>query len=263
MATKSLSSKRTAGPFLFLLAIGAVGCSKAGEEQPKDQPRSFNSTEEQPKDQPRSFNSTVSFRVYTLTEWYGVIQSIGTTPCKLPLEIPPGQPWLVEPIEPMDMNRIQQEVQANGIPGLRLPIATDDDLAHLQGLTGLRRLYLSQTRVTDAGLEHLKGLTGLQWLNLEGTKVTDAGLEHLKGLTGLQWLNIVDTKVTDAGLEHLKGLTGLQELYLGGTKVMDAGLEHLKGLTGLQRLYLRGTKVTDAGVAELQKSLPRSWIAFR
>jgi hypothetical protein len=31
----------------------------------------------------------------------------------------------------------------------------------LKGLTGLKDLFLSQTKVTDAGLAHLKGLTGL------------------------------------------------------------------------------------------------------
>jgi hypothetical protein len=56
----------------------------------------------------------------------------------------------------------------------------DADLAHLEGLTGLRVLSLRDTRVGDAGLAHLKGLTGLQNLDLFRTGVGYAGVEELQ-----------------------------------------------------------------------------------
>ena len=67
------------------------------------------------------------------------------------------------------------EVEAQGIPGLKLRDATDADLEHLKGLTGLQYLSLGGTQVTDGGLEHLSGLTALRWLELSDAQVTDAG----------------------------------------------------------------------------------------
>jgi hypothetical protein len=179
---------------------------------------------------PKAFNSAVPFNVYAVIGEEH--QLVGSTPSDRPLTIPPCEWWYVEPLPPVDMEKVSQEVEAQRIPGLRLWDATDADLGHLKGLTELQRL------------------------NLEGTKVTDAGLEHLEGLTALQRLDLAYTQVTDAGLKHLQGLTALQYLYLGGTQVTDAGLVHLEGLTALQQLVLFRTKVTDAGVEQLKKSLP-------
>ena len=78
--------------------------------------------------------------------------------------------------------------------------------------------------VTDAGLVHLEGLTNLQSLHLSETQITDAVLVHLKGLTSLE----INTQVTGAGLVHLKGVTNLQSLNLNRTQVTDAGVAELK-----------------------------------
>ena len=82
--------------------------------------------------------------------------------------------------------------------------ATDVELAHLQGLTQLKVLFLMDTQVTDVGLAHLRGLTGLQVLDLRGTQVTDVGRAHLHGLTGLQVLLLDRTQVTEAGRAQLR-----------------------------------------------------------
>jgi len=219
-------------------ALWAAGSSRAGEEA-----------------QPKAFNSAVAFHVWAVIS--GSDQFVGRTPSEVPLTIPPCQLWYVEPLRPVDMAKVRQEVEAQKIPGLKVDGATDADLEHLKGLTGLERLDLDHTKVTDAGLVHLKGLTALQWLELWGTQVTDAGLEDLKGLQSLQRLSLSYTQVTDAGLAHLKGLTALQGLYLMGTQVTDAGLVHLRGLKALQYLNVVDTKVTDAGVEDLRKSLLR------
>jgi hypothetical protein len=80
---------------------------------------------------------------------------------------------------------IDMDEDAPGMPVLGINFAgsrelTDAGLAHVKGLTTLRSLDLSRTRVTDAGLVHLTGLNQLQILNLTGTKVTDAGVRSLQ-----------------------------------------------------------------------------------
>ena len=260
-----------------VIAAGLVGCHGArneGRQLAKPYPA-------------RQFNSKMAFDVMVLVDTDQPSRRIGRTPADKPLELPACEAWWVAPAAApaAPVEEVAAEVKAQRIPGLLLNYAKDADLAHLKGLTGLRRLNLNDAKVTDAGLEHLADMTALQTLVLSGTAVTDAGLahlkslrrlqmldlwstavtgaglEHLKGGTGLRTLRLADTKVADAGLEHLRGLRGLRELDLRFTKVTDAGLKQLKGLTGLRMLYLAGAKVTDAGVAELQGHLPEVKIA--
>ena len=54
---------------------------------------------------------------------------------------------------------------------------TDVGLAHLRGLTRLRKLILAGTRVTDAGLDQLATFSDLRQLDLEGSLVSQAGIE--------------------------------------------------------------------------------------
>jgi hypothetical protein len=134
---------------------------------------------------------------------------------------------------------------------------TPTGLAHLEGMTTLKTLYLERSESTDAGMIHLKALTNLDWLLLGGNPgVTDAGLAHLSGLIGLRALALDDTQVTDAGLAHLKRLANLEILWLSDTQVTDAGLAHLNGLTRLKELWVVNTRVTDDGATELERALP-------
>jgi hypothetical protein len=134
---------------------------------------------------------------------------------------------------------------------------TEVGVAHLQGMTQLLYLGLSETGVRDAGLAHLKGLRNLRSLHLDRNKdVTEVGVAHLQGLTQLLYLDLSETGVRDAGLAHLKGLRNLRWLKLSNTEVTDAGMLHLKGLSSLEELQLSGTKVSGAAVNELAKLLP-------
>jgi Leucine-rich repeat (LRR) protein len=251
------------------------------------------------KAQPMAFNSQVALYVYAVVESPigDEDRYIGRTPSERPLTIPPCKAWYVDPGPAFDMQNVRQAIQAHAIPGLRLMDATDADLEHLKGLTGLRyldlqgwwvapadplfileaevsdarpriivgdgatgRIVLPGMNVTDAGVRHLKELTGLRYLDLSDRKVTDAGLAELKGLTALRTLKLTGTEVTDAGLEHLKGLPALQRLDLSRTQVTGTGLVHLKGITALQRLDLGSTRVTDMGLEHLKGFKGLQWL---
>jgi hypothetical protein len=93
----------------------------------------------------------------------------------------------------------------------------------------LTKVDLAYTHVTDDDLAQLEGLTGLQALNLDGaSRISDKGLANLQGLTGLQSLSLAYTSVTDAGLKQLKGLSGLHTLNLWGTRVTDQGAKEFQ-----------------------------------
>jgi hypothetical protein len=154
---------------------------------------------------------------------------------------------------------------------------TDSGLAHLQGLSGLRHLDLSNTEISDAGLVSLLSLKQLQELNvgntaitdaaidyfwrlpqlavldLSGTKVTDVGLKYLSQFSQLTSLRLNATMITDDGLAYLQRLGELEELSLDYTDVTDGGLYQMRGLSSLRVLSLKDTDVTDAGLRHLRK----------
>ena len=87
--------------------------------------------------------------------------------------------------------------------------ATSDALlARIGVLTRLKQLdFRDATGITDAGIAHLAGLTRLRRLYLRGTQITDAGLAQLKELTKLEALDLENTMVSGDGLKQLKKLT--------------------------------------------------------
>jgi len=101
----------------------------------------------------------------------------------------------------------QVDEKRAGRPVVRVavPYAVDDaelaDLStELTAFPQLESLQFTSARITDAGLAHLKGLSRLRRLALENAAVTDAGLTHLKALTDLEELDLKGTKVTDTGV---------------------------------------------------------------
>jgi hypothetical protein len=86
----------------------------------------------------------------------------------------------------------------------------------LQGLTGLRELWLHKTCVTDAGLANLTSL-GVETLGLGDTGVTDGAVVHLVKLQNLQTLNICGTSITSKGVARLReSLPKLKNVYWDG-----------------------------------------------
>lgn len=148
------------------------------------------------------------------------------------------------------------EIQMSG--GTVPPKVTDEGLAHLSGLTSLKKLNLSNTGVTDDGMPHLGQLTNLEQLVLTGTGISDAGLEHLANLRRLRYLDLSSTRVTDAGLPGLEVLPNLHTLDIHSTAVTDAGLEHVKQMKGLAVLDITDCPgISDAAIEEIRKTLPK------
>ena len=53
-------------------------------------------------------------------------------------------------------------------------------MQYCKRLARLEELFLGDTAVSDVGLGHLKGLTQLKLVHLSGTKVTAAGMKDLR-----------------------------------------------------------------------------------
>jgi hypothetical protein len=176
---------------------------------------------------------------------------------------------------------------------------TDEELANLNALGGLKALRLHRTELTDAGLGRLKGLRNLRALALDSRfgwagprytleegegpprcllpgqqfvddgkvedsvseDISDAGLAHLAAFPALTDLHLVSGRVTDAGLARLKALKRLRRLTLGAPAVTDKGVAQLAALKDLEVLDLRGVRLTPAGAKAL-RALPRLKVVY-
>jgi internalin A len=134
---------------------------------------------------------------------------------------------------------------------LKVTRAILDDVA---SLPTVRELNLSMNRLADDDLKHLENMTGLEVLWLPAG-VTDAGLDHLRRLKRLHTLSL-GPAITDTGIARLSRFPKLRQLFIGTTSVTDAGLEHLKALPNLEFVYLNGSRVSETGIRALQKARP-------
>jgi len=152
----------------------------------------------------------------------------------------------------------EQLVHIQGLTGLtelglnRTPI-TDEGMQYLSGMTQLTRLNLNGTAVGDEGMQYVRDMTVMQELILNRTNVSDEGLSYIQGMTELTYLDMWMLDITDEGMRNLAGLTRLDELGIEDTLITDAGLQYLEGLEQLRRLNLENNNITDAGLASLLK----------
>lgn len=129
-----------------------------------------------------------------------------------------------------------------------------EEFGHLTTLTGLTKLHLGENDgVTDEALAHVGKLTGLRELVLWDAPMTDAGVKHLVSLKDLTSLDLAfATKITNAALEDIVKLSNLEKLTLSGTKVTD--VSPLAKLTKLKELKTGKNKVQ--GIDEVKKANP-------
>jgi hypothetical protein len=99
-------------------------------------------------------------------------------------------------------------------------------------------LDLKRTRISDDDLASLTSLTGLRKLSLQRTKITDAALAHVAKLDKLEVINLYSTAIGDAGSKHLEGLKNLKEIYLFETQVSTAGALSLRAALPLAKVDL-------------------------
>jgi len=147
--------------------------------------------------QPNSFNSGRGVRRIRDDRREGAAR--GPHSCRAGGGDTTGAGAVLEPRAPVDMEKVRQVLKAQRVPGLALKDATDEDLAHLKGLTALQAarpvVYAGDGRRAgvSGGAERVAapepwrnagdgrgsgasvGLAGLQYLNLEGTRVTGSG----------------------------------------------------------------------------------------
>jgi len=128
----------------------------------------------------------------------------------------------------------------------------DEGLRHIQGLSSLRELDVSQSAFSDKGARYVAKLRGLTRLECWETKITDQGIKTLAPLRDLQYLNVsYNTRLTDRGFSTLF-LEKLSHFDASNTYIGDEGLSRLRKSAFLRSLNLAGTSVTNEGLVHIR-----------
>lgn len=114
------------------------------------------------------------------------------------------------PPQPVDDNTVAALLDfAESIGSLSLAASdiSDDALYHIQRMTNLRSLYVTNTALDGSGLIYLRGLNNLTSINLSHTMLTGANALHLLKLSPLRKIYLfgtaIDPAVQDALQHHL------------------------------------------------------------
>ncbi len=129
---------------------------------------------------------------------------------------------------------------------------TDGGLAPLAGLTQLRELRLTATRVNGPGLAHVSWLPRLEVLNLVAPSLENDSLSHLRLADNLQRLSLAAERITDEAVPYLAQIPKLTSLSIHDTSITGAGLRHLRSCQHLTRLSLGDRQLTEEGIDQLK-----------
>jgi eukaryotic-like serine/threonine-protein kinase len=117
----------------------------------------------------------------------------------------------------------------------------------------IKRLSISETKVTGVGLRAVGKISTLEELRAVGLKdVTDQDLASLGKLRRLRVLDLRNDSLANFDLSFLGQLKHLTVLDLGYTSISNRVMLHVSKLRDLNELCLGRCKVTDDGIRELR-----------
>jgi len=109
------------------------------------------------------------------------------------------------------------------------PNVEDDDLARLSGLTELRSLDLSNSKLSAAGIGKLKRLVGLHTLDLSGIDLSAFDLSQLESLTLLKRLRVKGVPARDDWIIKLAAWENMKFLDIRDSAVTSIGAKAFIG----------------------------------
>jgi uncharacterized membrane protein len=92
----------------------------------------------------------------------------------------------------------------------------------------LVELKLSSSRINDEDVASINSLTNIEKLWLDNNKLTDQCLVNFISLNNLSYLNLASTSISKTGITQLKKLPNLKNIYLYETKITGQDITQLK-----------------------------------
>lgn len=133
------------------------------------------------------------------------------------------------------------------------------DFAPLAGMSGLKALNFSETAVDDEVLGYVGGIRGLTDLAIQDyrvgnlIRVTPSGVTaFLNAVDGLEAFVLFGDVVDDRGMERIGQLKDMRKLWITSRTITPQAWRHLAGLHRMVDLHVRGTTFDDAAMKTLE-----------
>ncbi len=112
------------------------------------------------------------------------------------------------------------------------------------GLTSLRRLFLTDNALATLPDDVFDGLTALSELHLQNNQLTTLDDDVFEPLTALRDLHLADNALATLPDDVFDGLTALSELYLQNNRLTTLPDDVFEPLTALSELHLQNNQLT-------------------
>lgn len=142
------------------------------------------------------------------------------------------------------------------IANLRLNFTdiTDDSLAYLSSLRGLRILHLSGTAISDQGIKNLDGLELRHLFLYDCSKIDDNAIDLIANqFPDLRKISLASDKITISGLAPLKRLENLTNLNICVQGIDDNTIDSIATLP-ISNLDLHSAHIGEKGLMKLYKA---------
>ena len=142
------------------------------------------------------------------------------------------------------------------IANLRLNFTdiTDESLAYLSNLRGLRILHLSGTAISDKGIKNLDGLQLRHLFLYDCSKIDDNAIDLIASqFPNLRKISLASDKITVSGLAPLKRLENLTNLNISVPGIDDNTIDSIATLP-ISNLDLHSAHIGEKGLMKLCKA---------
>lgn len=128
----------------------------------------------------------------------------------------------------------------------------DDDLRHITGLKGLRRIDLDSTDAGDKSLKYVARLPELVSVSLARTMITGSTLSDLAPLQKLVRIELGHNAIGKSKLSGISKLKHLSTLRVQACQLDDDALKAVAQLPEMQTLIIHeNNKITDVGMRNI------------
>lgn len=138
--------------------------------------------------------------------------------------------------------------------GEDIPSMTDQVLAHVARLTGVKRVILSRSDVTDKGLMQLAPLVNLKSIDVAMTAAEGTFLKTIANFKNIEYFSASESALKEANLQYIRNWTKLREFDARRTHLTNHSLQYIKQCQQLQGIDLgQNEGIDDSAIKDLNQ----------
>jgi WD40 repeat protein len=131
---------------------------------------------------------------------------------------------------------------------------TDEVVEKLAALKELKKLDLSNSKITSKCFSFIENFTGLAWLDLSGIDLTDFDFRKLKCSQSLRTLALNGCNLQDYQLlQIIANSPHLLDLSLSANHISQASIENISSLKSLKSLNIASSKLDEHAILSMKQ----------